>query len=464
MKRTKIRIITPIILTAAVFIAAVFYVSLRNVYAAEFVGEKTVEDPLSKITFVLQNGYLKALYGDRIVYNSKTEEKVEDFIVCDIDKNGDNELLVLCDKKGKFGEHKPFWENEKDENVSQHIFIYDCDGGEINPKWMSSDIGFEVTDWKYDGAVLVLIDENSVPSYWTWKTWGPEKAEDYVTLLFTGDNIIHSSIIRKAQKQGMNFDYAYDKITPYISKMDVSVVVSETPLVDKKSAYGDFPRFGTPKEIAISLRKAGFDMAACATNHVLDRGDYGLDCTKREYERVGILPIGIDDNHLTIKEIKGNKIAFINYTGVINTQGVDRNIVYKVNYLGNEGEVRNTIRKAKEEADFVVMVVHWGTEYSKEIDENQKKWSKIFLDEGVDLCVGSHPHVVGDVKMLSDGTHNMLTYYSLGNFFSSQTKEGTDKGMAAYVALGVKDGNFGILTHKEYEVDITKEGVFLKNK
>lgn len=456
--------ITLIILTAAVFTAAVFYVFPLKVSASELKWEKRVEDPISKITYVLQNENLRALSNEKIVYNSKKEEKVEDFIVCDIDKDGDNELLVLCDKKGKFGKHMPFWVKENDDSISQHIFIYECDNGIISPKWMSSDIGLTVSDWWYDGASLVLKDECNVSSYWTWKTWGLEKAEEYVTLLFVGDNIIHSPIIRRAEKHGMDFDYAYNKITLYISKMDVSVVVSETPLVDRKSDYGDYPRFGTPKEIALSLKKTGFDIAACATNHVLDRGAYGLECTKREYERVGILPLGIDDDRVTIKEIKGNKIAFINYTGVINTQKTDVNTVYKINYLGDEDEIRSVIKEAKSHADFVVMIVHWGTEYSREIDENQKRWAKIFLEEGVDLCIGSHPHVVGDVKMQSDGTHNMLTYYSLGNFFSSQNKEGTDKGMMAYVALGIKEGKLDILTHKEYEVDINKDGVVLNNK
>ena len=140
------------------------------------------------------------------------------------------------------------------------------------------------------------------------------------------------------------------------------------------------------------------------------------------------------------------------------------NAVYRINYLGNESEVRKKIRKAKEASDFVVMVVHWGTEYSKEVDANQKKWAGIFLEEGVDLCIGSHSHVTGPVEVLKGEEGDMLTYYSLGNFFSAQDKEDTDKGMAAYVAIGTDNGEPVILSHKEYEIDIKKDGVVLKNK
>lgn len=462
--RKKILIIVISVFTAAVFIAAVFFIFLFSPVKRSQNESKSVEDAISGMDFSLYGNELTVLYEDKEVFSTEKDVKVSDFIVCDIDKNGDNELLILCDKKGKYGEHRPFWDKEEDKEVVQHIYIYDCDKGNVKAKWMSSDIGFTVCDWEYDGAALLLTDDKGDRTYWTWKNWGLEKAEDYITLLAVGDNIIHSSLIRRAEEDGMNFDYAYNKITPAISKMDISMVVSETPLVDKKSAYGDYPSFGTPREVALSLRKAGFDIAACATNHCLDRGGYGLDCTVDSYNNVGILPLGIDESEAVIKEIKGMRIAFLNYTGVINTQKNELNTVYRINYLGNESEVREKIRKAKEASDFVVMVVHWGTEYSKEVDANQKKWAGIFLEEGVDLCIGSHSHVTGPVEVLEGEEGDMLTYYSLGNFFSAQDKEDTDKGMAAYVAIGTDNGEPVILSHKEYEIDIKKDGVVLKNK
>lgn len=460
--KKKRRNIIIVIFTAAVLIAAVFLMLIFVKPSKDSAYDKSLEDNITGIKVVLKNNKLHALLNEREIYASKDEVKVFDFIICDIDRNGDNELLVLCEKKGRFGNHRPFWIKEDEEEISQHIFIYDLTEEGVTPKWMASDIGFRVEDWLYDGAALSLTDENGERTFWTWKSWGLERADDYITMIAVGDNIIHSSIIREAEKNGMNFDYAYDKITPYISKMDISLFVSETPLVDKKSAYGDYPSFGTPKEIAASMKKAGFDIAACATNHVLDRGSYGLDCTLREYENAGITPLGIDDMKVTVKEIKGIKIAFINYTGVINTQKNDLNTVYRVNFLRNEAEIRETIQNAKANSDFVVMIVHWGTEYSFEIDESQKKWSDLFLEEGVDLCIGSHPHVTGPVEILSDGNHEMLTYYSLGNFFSSQNRDGTDEGMAAYIALGIKDGKPAILSHKEYLLKIKKDGVFIE--
>ena len=88
----------------------------------------------------------------------------------------------------------------------------------------------------------------------------------------------------------------------------------------------------------------------------------------------------------------------------------------------DEDKAREDIRQAKELADVVVVVMHVGVEYDQDVDEETREWTDIFLEEGVDIVIGSHPHVVRTMETLTgeDG-HKMLVYYSLGNFTSTQT-------------------------------------------
>lgn len=441
--------------TAAIFLAAVFLVSflVRNVSAED---TEEICREYEGMEFVRKGEEFCVKYKDKVIFSPEEGVRTQDFLLCDIDSDGNSELLILCLKEGRFGKHRPFWIKENDSEVSQHIFIYEIEKGRISAKWMSSDIGFYVSKWDYFGNVLSLSDENNEESYWQWRTWGLDKTDDIVTLMFVGDNIIHRPIYEYAAEQDMNFDFAYNGISKYIRKMNAAVFVSETPLVDKSEAYGDFPSFGTPCEISRSMRRAGFDVAACATNHILDRGAYGLDCTLESYAKEGITTVGIDDKY-TIRKIKGLNIAFLDYTSIINTTDKAWENIGRVNFLGDEEKVRKTIREAKRDSDFVIMIVHWGTEYSRDVDEQQEKWANVFLEEGVDVCIGSHPHVTQKSEVLYGKNHEMPIFYSLGNFYSAQNKEGTDRGKAVYLAIGKEYGKAVLKVYKEYDVGTIKK-------
>ena len=84
-------------------------------------------------------------------------------------------------------------------------------------------------------------------------------------------------------------------------------------------------------------------------------------------------------------------------------------------------KARSDIKQAKEMADVVLVVMHVGVEYQQDVDDETRQWVDLFLEEGVDIVIGSHPHVVRTMETLTgeDG-HKMLVYYSLGNFTSTQ--------------------------------------------
>ena len=110
--------------------------------------------------------------------------------------------------------------------------------------------------------------------------------------------------------------------------------------------------------------------------------------------------------------------------------------------LEDEAGIRADIGKARAEADCVIVFAHWGTEYAEEPDDFQRKWADVFLDCGVDVVVGAHPHVLQPAEVLEgvDG-HEMLIFYSIGNYISAQSEKSCVKGgMASFTVSLTSEG------------------------
>lgn len=281
-----------------------------------------------------------------------------------------------------------------------------------------------------------------------------------------GDNLIHEQIYNYAiNENNKSFDFLYENIENELKEGDINVINQETVFVDDEKKYSTFPLFGTPVENGESIIKAGFNLITCATNHILDNYGYGIQTTIDFYEKNNINYIGISKNETKkvpykILEINDIKIAVFNYTYNINhMEYIDytKEIPY-VNILADENVVREQLEEGIKKADASIVFVHWGTEYTRHIDGFQKKWSKIFLESGVDLVIGTHPHVLQKSEILKDDKGNeMLIYYSLGNFVSYQNYYDRIIGGEAKITIaktnnGIKFTYFDFLptiTHQE---------------
>ncbi len=112
------------------------------------------------------------------VWQSDGAIRVQDVLWGDIDHDGAGELMLLCWKRGRYGDSRPFWVTEDEKTWSQHIFIYDWADGEIRPIWMASDIGRDVAQWSFDEtARLVLTERSGEQSAWDWVSWGLSSLE-----------------------------------------------------------------------------------------------------------------------------------------------------------------------------------------------------------------------------------------------------------------------------------------------
>lgn len=123
---------------------------------------------------ILLRGRRTTVYkGGAAVWQSERGVEVQDVLWCDIDHDGDKELLLLCWKRGRYGESRPFWVEEDERSWSQHIYIYDWTEEGVRPIWMASDIGMDAECWRFDERERLVITERSGrESAWDWLTWG----------------------------------------------------------------------------------------------------------------------------------------------------------------------------------------------------------------------------------------------------------------------------------------------------
>jgi poly-gamma-glutamate synthesis protein (capsule biosynthesis protein) len=268
-----------------------------------------------------------------------------------------------------------------------------------------------------------------------------------VTLLTVGDNLIHIEVVQSGKQEDgtYNFDHLYDEIKEEIQAADIAVVNQETILGGKALNYSGYPAFNSPTEIGDALVAAGFDVVLHATNHTLDKGLKGVNNTFEHWDAypeitvLGINKTEEDQNTIPIIEKNGIKIAMLNYTYGLNGYKIPKDMPFLVNMLDKDA-MEKDIKKAREAADFVIVYPHWGTEYVYEPIRSQKELVDFYYELGVDLVIGTHPHVIQPVEWIrSDSNHNMLVYYSLGNFLSYQKEPARMLGGMAHVTITKDD-------------------------
>lgn len=399
------------------------------------------EAELKDRTFSLyQNG--------RKIWSSKWDWSIQSCATADLDGDGVQELLLLVWKRGSYGDHMPFWVKRNDHDLQQHIFIYRRDRERdlgIRPAWMSSAVGFDISGMYTDANKVAIEKADGSFSLWQWENFGLkllDEEADSVHVLALGDQILHASLIAPGMRSG-DYSYMYADIRDVVQSAELASLNQETPLVKDPALISDYPRFGSPIETAGAVADLGIDVVSTANNHALDQGMYGIDTTIDAYGPYGIMPVGThasDDpasdpaDAVRFTEINGVRIALLSFT--YGTNGITVKNEHAVERFADEERMKRAIGYAAENAHAVIVYAHWGTEYSKEIDEEQQRLTELMQQEGVDVVIGTHPHVMQpyEVRVRDDG-HKMLVFYSLGNLISAQEPEDCKHGGAASFVL-----------------------------
>lgn len=258
-----------------------------------------------------------------------------------------------------------------------------------------------------------------------------------MTIGMVGDVLLHDRVNASGKKSDgtYQYDHLFANVKKQIESYDLAIVNQEVILGGSKLGLSGYPAFNGAQEVGDSLVKSGFDVVLHATNHALDKGKKGalacLDFWKKKHPEISVVGLHESEeeqNQITVCERNGIKVAILNYTYGTNGIPTPKDMPYLVNRL-NKKQIKSDVKKAKKLADFVILAPHWGTEYTLKQTKEQENWAKFFLECGVDLVIGTHPHVIEPVKWLKDDNgHRMLTYYSIGNFINATS--GTGKGVA----------------------------------
>lgn len=278
---------------------------------------------------------------------------------------------------------------------------------------------------------------------------GQENKENAKNLriVFAGDIMGHDTQIASASSgDSYNYDTCFSLLKPYLASVDIAIANLEVTLAGPP--YKGYPQFSSPDELAQAAKDAGFNLLVTANNHSLDRYFKGVARTTSVLSDKGIIHTGTfssaqarETTYPLIIEKNGIRLAILNYT--YGTNGISVSEEYAVNYIDTV-HIRTDIQKAvTAEPDYIIAVMHWGLEYQRQENAQQRNIAQSLFNMGVDAVIGSHPHVIQPIRNYyrneSDSTDFNIVAYSLGNFISNQRDRYRDGGIIYELVLEKTD-------------------------
>jgi poly-gamma-glutamate synthesis protein (capsule biosynthesis protein) len=269
-----------------------------------------------------------------------------------------------------------------------------------------------------------------------------------LSLIFIGDIMQHMPQVEAAYDpaaDAFNYDSCFIFVKPVISQADFAIANLETTFAGKP--YSGYPAFSSPAALANSLVYAGIDILGTANNHCCDRGKTGIERTISILDSLGIRHIGTYTNAQTRAKTyplmlrhNGLSVALLNYT-----YGTNGNPIYEPNLVNitDTALMRRDLRAARDSMpDKIIIFMHWGTEYERQPNANQKEIASFCLKNGADIIIGSHPHVLQPMEIFSigDSLHKreVMVAWSLGNYVSNQRDRYRDGGAMIRIDLQKK--------------------------
>lgn len=280
-------------------------------------------------------------------------------------------------------------------------------------------------------------------------------------LLFAGDAMQHQAQLDRALQLGGGKAYDYSDcftlIAPEVHGADYAVCNLEVPLGGGPD-YTGYPCFSAPDSYAEALRDAGFDMMLTANNHSLDRRDKAARRTLTALDRLGLDHVGSyrdqaqrDSRVPFVRNIKGFKVGFLNYT--YGTNGIQPNDGVEIALIDRDRIKREMELTRAAGAEILVVAMHWGIEYVLLENGVQRSLADFLIDNGADLIIGGHPHVVQPMKVVRnerDGK-DVLVVYSLGNLISNMKTADTRGGALVRAYLTRDKEGRARFSHADYD-------------
>lgn len=262
-----------------------------------------------------------------------------------------------------------------------------------------------------------------------------------------GDLLMHIPLINHAKTSSgeYDFNYIYTYLSHYVEKADYAVANLETTLAGEEKGWSGYPSFNCPDTIVDATKTAGFDMLLTANNHSYDSRLAGFLRTQEVIDQKGMDRLGTkldkDVKDYVIKDVNGINFGILCYTYETKTEREGRkalngillseeatNLITSFNYNKLDefqAEIKENVAEMKQNgADVIITYIHWGNEYQTKESAQQRKVAQMLCDEGIDVIIGGHPHVVQPIDLIeSENGNKTVCLYSLGNAVSNQRKD-----------------------------------------
>lgn len=276
---------------------------------------------------------------------------------------------------------------------------------------------------KYRIVCVIALVLMLIMSYLTLTT----KVNASASVVAVGDNLIHPVVYNDAKVGSNKYDFKpmYKHVKSNIQQADFAYVNQESPIGGDDKPYSGFKQFNTPSDVTKAIVDSGFNIINGANNHSLDQGDSGVTNHINAWKpyRHDVLFSGVFKSQKESEAVhtitrNGITVSLLCYT--YGTNGQISQYPYTVKTF-DQATIKKDVRKAKEHSDAVIVSAHWGNENHTMPNEKQQKYAQLFADEGVDVVLGMHPHVIQPVKWVKGkNQHRTLVAYSLGNFLNGQ--------------------------------------------
>ena len=240
----------------------------------------------------------------------------------------------------------------------------------------------------------------------------------------------------------LDYSHVFAHTLGELEGYDLKVLNQETPLGGMAFPFSGFPSFNGPQEIGDAEVAAGYNVILKATNHAMDVGYDGIIAEQSfwhtKYPQVAVIgevdptdaTTSVDDVYVYEKD--GFRVALLNYTFDLNGYEDPQGCVSML----EEGHVRATMAKAREQADMIVVFPHWGEEYNLTPIEEQYDYARLLIEEGADVIIGGHPHVMEPFELLNGPNGEVVPcFWSMGNFISTSPDNESLVGGFAKVSL-----------------------------
>lgn len=275
------------------------------------------------------------------------------------------------------------------------------------------------------------------------------KEDTILNIAVTGDILCSDEMIQDAKiEDSYSFNHMFENVKEIIDNSDIAIGTMETNFTE--DSFSDYIKCNSPKEFAEAVKYSGIDLVSVAHNHALDYGYEGLEKTTSYLKELGFETVGAREKNsqtrYIVKEVNGIKIAFLAYTYGLNRQSSFKSAELQYVNIFDKEQAKQDLENAKQEAEFIFVIMHWGDVNKTTISKEQEETAKFLVENGAHAIVGSHPAVIEPMEVVqnADG-ENVFIAYSVGNYISYLGYEISNLEMILDIQIR-KDGETGKVT------------------